>query len=44
MDKMANAFGILQFCQGVSTLIGIPIQGIPFCFVFDFNQMIFLFY
>jgi hypothetical protein len=32
MDKMANAFGILQFCQGVSTLIGIPIQGIPFVF------------
>ena len=29
MDKMANAFGILQFCQGVSTLIGIPLQGIP---------------
>jgi MFS family permease len=28
MDNMANAFGILQFCQGVSTLIGIPIQGI----------------
>jgi predicted MFS family arabinose efflux permease len=27
MDNMANAFGILQFCQGVSTLIGIPIQG-----------------
>jgi predicted MFS family arabinose efflux permease len=28
MDNMANAFGILQFCQGVSTLIGIPVQGI----------------
>jgi len=28
MDNMENAFGILQFCQGVSTLIGIPIQGI----------------
>ncbi|CAF3440385.1 unnamed protein product [Rotaria sp. Silwood1] len=28
MDNMANAFGILQFCQGVSTLIGIPIQGL----------------
>ena len=27
MDTMTNAFGILQFCQGVSTLIGIPIQG-----------------
>ena len=27
MDNMANAFGMLQFCQGVSTLIGIPIQG-----------------
>lgn len=27
MENMANAFGILQFCQGVSTLIGIPIQG-----------------
>ena len=30
MDKMAEAFGILQFCQGVSTLIGIPIQGMPY--------------
>ncbi|CAF3355714.1 unnamed protein product [Rotaria socialis] len=28
IDNMANAFGILQFCQGVSTLIGIPIQGL----------------
>lgn len=27
MENMANAFGILQFCQGVSTLIGIPLQG-----------------
>ena len=27
MDHMDNAFGILQFCQGVSTLIGIPLQG-----------------
>lgn len=27
IDHMANAFGILQFCQGISTLIGIPIQG-----------------
>jgi hypothetical protein len=32
MDNMANAFGILQFCQGVSTLIGIPIQGIEISF------------
>jgi hypothetical protein len=32
MDNMANAFGILQFCQGVSTLIGIPIQGIGISF------------
>jgi hypothetical protein len=32
MDKMTNAFGIFQFCQGVSTLIGIPIQGIPVFF------------
>ena len=30
MDDMTTAFGILQFCQGVSTLIGIPIQGISF--------------
>jgi hypothetical protein len=28
IDNMANAFGILQFCQGISTLIGIPLQGI----------------
>ena len=28
MDNMSEAFGILQFCQGVSTLIGIPFQGI----------------
>lgn len=28
IENMANAFGILQFCQGVSTLIGIPLQGI----------------
>ncbi|UJR38029.1 hypothetical protein I4U23_030711 [Adineta vaga] len=28
IDNMADAFGILQFCQGVSTLIGIPIQGL----------------
>ncbi|CAF0909947.1 unnamed protein product [Rotaria sordida] len=28
MDNMPNAFGILQFCQGVSTLIGIPLQGL----------------
>ncbi|CAF0853519.1 unnamed protein product [Adineta ricciae] len=28
MEKMTNGFGILQFCQGVSTLIGIPIQGL----------------
>lgn len=28
IENMSNAFGILQFCQGVSTLIGIPIQGI----------------
>ncbi|CAF2076194.1 unnamed protein product [Rotaria magnacalcarata] len=28
INNMANAFGILQFCQGVSTLIGIPIQGL----------------
>lgn len=27
IDNMANAFGVLQFCQGVSTLIGIPLQG-----------------
>ena len=27
MEKMTDGFGILQFCQGVSTLIGIPIQG-----------------
>lgn len=27
MEHMANAFGILQFCQGISTLIGIPFQG-----------------
>ena len=27
MDNVTNGFGILQLCQGVSTLIGIPIQG-----------------
>ncbi|CAF3595444.1 unnamed protein product [Adineta steineri] len=28
IDNMSNAFGILQFCQGISTLIGIPLQGL----------------
>lgn len=27
MEYTPNAFGILQFCQGVSTLIGIPLLG-----------------
>ena len=27
MKNMSTGFGILQFCQGVSTLIGIPLQG-----------------
>lgn len=27
IDHMATALGILQFCQGLSTLIGIPFQG-----------------
>ena len=36
MENMANAFGILQFCQGVSTLIGIPLQGM-FDMIFFLN-------
>jgi len=39
MDNMANAFGILQFCQGVSTLIGIPLQGIDDFFFFHLKNV-----
>ena len=41
MDNMANAFGILQFCQGVSTLIGIPVQGIKICFYSKIFSIVF---
>jgi hypothetical protein len=43
MDNMENAFGILQFCQGVSTLIGIPLQGISKESLFEIFIIIFCF-